>query len=55
MKQITCCTRCIMNDSSDETIIFDSSGICNYCKTASSYIGRIYFPRGQTVRKLGLT
>lgn len=55
MKQVTRCARCIMDDSSDKTIVFDSFGVCNYCKTASSYIGSIYLPNkegGEVLQKL---
>lgn len=28
------CNRCVMDNSSDDTIVFDSEGICNYCTDA---------------------
>ena len=28
------CTRCVMDDSSDGSIVFDEDGHCNYCTAA---------------------
>ena len=33
-----------MNNSADDTIVFDENGRCNYCKRAESQINKIYFP-----------
>lgn len=41
------CTRCIMNDASDEWILFDEKGHCNYCNMAYGDIGKIYFPNDE--------
>ena len=38
------CTRCIMDNSSDETIVFDENGVCNYCKEAMARKEKEYFP-----------
>lgn len=38
------CTRCIMDNRSDDTISFDEKGYCNYCTTALSQYNVIYFP-----------
>lgn len=41
------CTRCIMDNSSDSTIVFDEAGKCDYCTTAFNDIGNIYFPNAE--------
>ena len=38
------CNRCVMDDSSDETILFNSDGTCNYCTEAINSMDSIYFP-----------
>lgn len=38
------CTRCVMDNTSDNTIFFDENGHCNYCTSAINNIGRVYFP-----------
>lgn len=39
------CTRCVMDNSSDKTITFDSEGNCNYCSKALKEINTTtYFP-----------
>lgn len=38
------CTRCVMNDFSDNMILFDENGQCNYCTNAYNEIGKRYFP-----------
>lgn len=45
------CVRCIMDNSSDETIVFNEMGECDYCTTAFRQIGSVYFPnqKGQTL------
>lgn len=42
--QARMCTRCVMNDLSDDMILFDDNGQCNYCTKAYDDIGRRYFP-----------
>ena len=44
MKEYQRCTRCIMDNKSDLTIIFDENGVCNYCKDALNSGAKIYFP-----------
>jgi len=44
MKEFQRCSRCVMDNSSDDTITFDSNGYCNYCTEALSQIGQVYFP-----------
>lgn len=47
------CNRCIMDNSSDETIIFDENGYCNYCTKALNEIGTTtYFPNALGEAKL---
>lgn len=44
-KNIIQCSRCIMNNSSDNTIFFNSEGVCNYCLEAIKKINTTtYFP-----------
>ena len=38
------CNRCVMDNRSDETIIFDENGYCNYCRDAINSMSRRYFP-----------
>lgn len=52
MSNINRCTRCIMDDLSDDTIVFDGKGYCNYCKQAYEQIGKIYFPDKEGEKKL---
>ncbi len=45
MKEYQRCTRCIMDNASDETITFNEKGECNYCTQALKEIGTTtYFP-----------
>lgn len=46
------CTRCIMDNSSDNTIVFDEKGVCNYCTEQTENIGKVYFPNEQGEQKL---
>lgn len=52
MNKVQRCTRCIMDNSSDPTITFDSNGVCNYCTTAINNIGKTYFPNDEGQKKL---
>ena len=52
MKEVTRCTRCIMDDSSDPTIRFDAQGHCNYCTAALSQKDSLYFPNALGQQKL---
>lgn len=49
-KQI--CTRCVMDNTSDETIIFEKDGTCNYCNYALSRKEQVYFPNDLGNKKL---
>lgn len=42
--EIQRCTRCIMDNSSDDTIVFDENGQCNYCTEALKEFGTTYMP-----------
>lgn len=44
MIDLITCSRCVMNNSSDNTIKFDKDGICDYCTKAYNQIGEIYYP-----------
>lgn len=53
MNEFQRCTRCIMDNSSDKTIVFDAQGRCNYCTDALTKIGTtVYFPDEKGQRKL---
>jgi N-acetyl sugar amidotransferase len=52
MKTYQRCTRCVMDNKSDDTITFDSNGHCNYCTEALSQIGKIYFPNEEGEKRL---
>ena len=43
-KEYQICTRCVMDNRSDNTIKFDSNGHCNYCSCALSQLGSVYLP-----------
>lgn len=51
MNTIQSCTKCVMDNSSDSTITFDSNGVCNYCSTALKNMNKIYFPNEEGKRK----
>ncbi|MDD7513308.1 MAG: N-acetyl sugar amidotransferase [Clostridiales bacterium] len=38
------CNRCVMDNESDNTIVFDENGFCNYCTNMLSEKDKIYFP-----------
>lgn len=44
MKLYQRCTRCVMDNTADEMIIFDDCGVCNYCKKAYNLLDSTYFP-----------
>ena len=46
------CTRCIMDNSSDNTITFDENGYCNYCTNALASKDRYYYPNEEGNRRL---
>lgn len=43
-RDIRRCNRCVMDDSSDVTISFDSEGHCSYCRQALAPRPTVYFP-----------
>lgn len=51
-KEITVCTRCIMDDSSDDSIVFDEEGHCNYCTVALSSTNKDHLSRAEGAKKL---
>lgn len=46
------CTRCVMDNASDNTITFDEHGVCNYCTTAFERMKVTYFPNEEGKIKL---
>ena len=38
------CCRCVMDNESDPTILFNEMGECNYCTKAYDDINKVYFP-----------
>lgn len=46
------CKRCIMDDSSDDSIIITKEGYCSYCISALNSVGKVYFPNAEGERKL---
>ena len=52
MKEIIRCKRCVMDNSTDDSITFDENGYCNYCTEALSQIGKIYFPNEEGKQRL---
>ena len=51
-KELKRCTRCIMDNNSDDTIVFDENGVCNYCKEALERKEKEYFPNELGKEKL---
>lgn len=54
-KIIQVCKRCIMDNESDNTISFNSKGICNYCTEAIERKKNIYFPNEKGKKQLERT
>lgn len=52
MKQFQRCKRCVMDNKSDDKIIFNDDGYCNYCTDALSKINMVYFPNKEGEEKL---
>ncbi len=46
------CTRCVMDDLSDNTITFNEKGECNYCTEALERADKTYFPNEVGKEKL---
>lgn len=52
MKDFCRCKRCVMDNSSDESITFDDNGYCNYCSDALDLMGTVYLPNADGEKKL---
>lgn len=52
MKDVQVCSKCIMNNKSDDTITFNSDGQCNYCSDAWKAENMVYFPNSKGREKL---
>lgn len=46
------CTRCVMDDRADQTIVFDENGVCNYCTKALEDAKTGWFPNEEGREKL---
>lgn len=46
------CTRCIMDNRSDDTIKFDKKGYCNYCTQTLKDMSSVYFPNKEGEKRL---
>lgn len=53
-KRLRRCVRCIMDNSSDDTIFFNENGECDYCTEAFSQIGSVYLPNQEGQEQLAL-
>lgn len=52
MKEYQICTRCVMDNASDDTISFDEHGYCNYCTKELKRKDQVYFPNEEGEKKL---
>lgn len=52
MKEFQRCTKCVMDNVSDDTITFDDKGVCNYWNNAVAQIGKVYFPNKEGEKRL---
>lgn len=52
MSSIQRCTRCVMDNRSDDTITFDAQGYCSYCTNALERRKTEYFPGEEGKKKL---
>ncbi len=52
MREVQRCSRCIMDNSSDKTITFDSKGQCRYCNSMLSIKDKVYFANEEGKKKL---
>ena len=52
LKKYQICSRCVMDNASDDTIRFDEHGYCNYCTTELNRKPRVYFPNKEGKEKL---
>ncbi len=48
------CSRCVMDNKSDDTITFDERGNCNYCTSALNGIGTTYLPNQEGQERLNV-
>lgn len=46
------CTRCVMDNVGDDTIVFQDDGTCNYCNYAVSRFDTVYFPNSEGKQRL---
>lgn len=46
------CSRCVMDNATDDKITFDEHGVCNYCTDALSNMNTIYFPNEEGKQRL---
>ncbi len=46
------CTRCVMDNLSDNTISFEKDGTCNYCNYSLGRMPGAYFPNESGKEKL---
>ncbi len=46
------CSRCVMDNASDNTIVFNQEGYCNYCTEAIETLQERYFPNEAGAKKL---
>lgn len=52
MRKYQICSRCVMDNASDDTITFDENGCCNYCTEALSRKDNVYFPNQEGQKKI---
>lgn len=52
MKDVQVCSKCIMDNKSDDTITFHKDGQCNYCTDAWKAKNMVYFPNSEGSEKL---
>lgn len=52
MKKYQICTRCVMDNSSDDKITFDENGYCNYCTKELERKNQVYFPNEEGKKRL---
>ena len=52
MKEYQICSRCVMDNTSDDTITFDENGYCNYCTKELERKNSVYFPNQEGQKRL---
>ncbi|MHB1484064.1 MAG: N-acetyl sugar amidotransferase [Saccharofermentanales bacterium] len=52
MKKYQICNRCVMDNTSDDLILFDEIGYCNYCNDALRRMKTTYYPNEQGEKKI---